>query len=349
MCSIIVPLVLWHLMFSKAVPGPPKPKAAVPAPNLAKMRRPIPTQLHTPHPTLPPTQKASEAQTEQRPLEFRQSFANLGPNIVGGWLDYEDAYGARLVSDEQLRQGIAGSVGEIGVHHGLFFLALALSGTNDRSSSAAHPHLFAADVFSHQELNFDRSGKGDREIFLNNCKRFAGLGEQDILLLEGSSLDGLLTKLRSSGMSPSRLISVDACHTRECTLNDVNVASSFLVEGGVVIVDDFVNPGWPGVAQGVHEHLRSAETPLVPFLLTCNKLYLTTRSHASVYMSAVRGSDLAECIDPAANSRLPDFLSGVGLLVLATDRRSCTHVNDGESSRLRSCITRQQLSSIFLK
>ena len=46
---------------------------------------------------LPPTQKASEAQTEQRPLEFRQSFANLGPNVVGGWLDYEDAYGARLV------------------------------------------------------------------------------------------------------------------------------------------------------------------------------------------------------------------------------------------------------------
>ena len=38
MCSIIVPLVLWHLMFSKAVPGPPKPKAAVPAPNLAKIR-----------------------------------------------------------------------------------------------------------------------------------------------------------------------------------------------------------------------------------------------------------------------------------------------------------------------
>ena len=204
MCSIIVPLVLWHLMFSKAVPGPPKPKAAVPAPNLAKMRRPIPTPLHTPHPTLPPTQKASEAQTEQRPLEFRQSFVNLGPNVVGGWLDYEDAYGARLVSDEQLRQGIAGSVGEIGVHHGLFFLALALSGTNDRSSSAAHPHLFAADVFSHQEVNFDRSGKGDREIFLNNCKRFAGLGEQDILLLEGSSLDGLLTKLRSSGTCVSK-------------------------------------------------------------------------------------------------------------------------------------------------
>jgi hypothetical protein len=148
-------------------------------------------------------------------------------------------------------------------------------------------------------------------------------------------------------MSPSRLISVDACHTRECTLNDVIVASSFLVEGGVVIVDDFVNPGWPCVAQGVQEYLRSAETPLVPILLTCNKLYLTTRSHARVYMSAVRGSDLASCIDSAANPRLPDFLSGFDVLVLAADRRSCTHVNDGESSPLRSCITRQQLSDIY--
>jgi hypothetical protein len=165
-CSITVPLLLWHLMFSNAVPGPPKPKAAVPTRNLTKMERPIPTPLPTPQPTPPLTQEASDVQREQRPVEFRQGFANLGPGVVEGWLDYEDAYAARLVSDEQLRQGIAGSVGEIGVHHGLFFLALALSGTNDRSSSVARPHLFAADVFSHQELNLDRSGAGNREIFL---------------------------------------------------------------------------------------------------------------------------------------------------------------------------------------
>jgi len=54
--------------------------------------------------------------------------------------------------------GIRGSLGEIGVHHGLLFIVLALSSGPDEQ-------LFAVDVFGRQDLNIDKSGKGSRTWF----------------------------------------------------------------------------------------------------------------------------------------------------------------------------------------
>ena len=53
---------------------------------------------------------------------------------------------------------IEGAIGEIGVHHGKFFVGLAHLAMN-------HEKLWACDVFEDQALNMGGSGFGDRACF----------------------------------------------------------------------------------------------------------------------------------------------------------------------------------------
>ena len=66
----------------------------------------------------------------------------------------------------QLEMGIAGHVAEIGVHHGRSFILLALL-------ARAGEKAVAIDVFEQQELNVDRSGRGDLAQLRENVARFA--------------------------------------------------------------------------------------------------------------------------------------------------------------------------------
>ena len=67
------------------------------------------------------------------------------------------------LSEMQHSMGIYGSVGEIGVHYGGFFLALAVS-------SAAGEQPFAIDIFDQKHLNVDGSGKGAWRRFSANVR-----------------------------------------------------------------------------------------------------------------------------------------------------------------------------------
>ena len=77
------------------------------------------------------------------PPKSAEHYVNMPQHAVGGWLDFEDLYAVKKLSDKQHSMGVFGSVGEIGVHHGLLFIGLALS------AYTSEP-LFAADVFADQ-------------------------------------------------------------------------------------------------------------------------------------------------------------------------------------------------------
>lgn len=67
----------------------------------------------------------------------------------------------QTLSGTQKRLGVYGAVGEIGIHHGWFFTMLA-------SEARECEQLFACDIFTDQGRNVDKSGKGNKYIFLQN-------------------------------------------------------------------------------------------------------------------------------------------------------------------------------------
>jgi hypothetical protein len=180
------------------------------------------------------------------------AYLNGGLGQVAGWLSEDIAHITRLLSVWQHARRITGDVVEIGVHHGRYFIVLALL-------CDAGERAIAVDVFEAQHLNLDGSGRGDLAVFLDQCARHIGTDTPplvhavDSLSLRGRDLTqaGLPTGTRRS----VRLFSVDGCHTAQHTLNDLYVATESLVPGGVVLLDDFFAPGWPGVQEGVHRFL----------------------------------------------------------------------------------------------
>src|SRR5206468_3764068 len=84
---------------------------------------------------------------------FRQYISN-GHNKVVGWVEPGSFAAVYALNALQDRLGVQGGIAEIGVHHGRFFIALALA------RKSGEPAV-AIDVFDMQEKNIDNSGCGD--------------------------------------------------------------------------------------------------------------------------------------------------------------------------------------------
>ena len=110
----------------------------------------------------------------------RKQFAQKHDSIVFGYMQDMAAFSVAVLSVQQLKLGIKGAVGEIGVHHGLFFFALA---------AAARPcePLIAIDVFGDQQKNVDSSGNGNYNIFRSHAQRF---GLTTKIVQQGQNLVG---------------------------------------------------------------------------------------------------------------------------------------------------------------
>ena len=162
-----------------------------------------------------------------------------------GWLAPADLMAFLLLAHVQHAAGVAGAVGEIGVHHGKSFLPAALAATT------AEP-LWVADVFDKQELNIGKSGGGSWVPFVTNLAT-VGLSEANVTVHVGSSLDLGPSYACDAGLPRFRFFSVDGGHFAEAVLHDMTFAACHLEEGGIVAVDDVWHPGWLGVFQGVSE------------------------------------------------------------------------------------------------
>jgi hypothetical protein len=187
---------------------------------------------------------------------------------------------------------LRGSVGEVGVHEGLSFLAAALS--SDESE-----RLFACDVFERQELNVDGSGRGDLAVFGANLGK-CGLSVGDVALFAGSSTSVPRDYFSARGLPAFRFFSIDGGHTQAVTLSDLRLAASVLMQGGVVALDDIKNEGWLGVRAALFEALAGG-FELAPFAANF-KVFMTTPSHHALMLNFTRaalaragiGGDLVE-------------------------------------------------------
>jgi hypothetical protein len=177
------------------------------------------------------------------------------------------------------RLGVSGAVAEIGVHHGQFFIYLAmLRGSGEKA--------FACDVFERQDLNKDGSGGGNSERAVFERNLLECLGSLAGIVIASQSSDTLSQEYVAASVGPIRIISIDGGHWRDIVVNDLCVAASCLHENGIAVLDDVFDMYWPGVAEGLTCYLWDAyeqgaiharlppKGRLVPFAVGCNKTLL---------------------------------------------------------------------------
>jgi hypothetical protein len=214
---------------------------------------------------------------------FRKYIAE-GAGGVEGWVADGIWDSLWAISNLQQEIGIFGGALEIGVHHGKFIIALSwlLRG---------HEQALAIDVFEKQWMNVDGSGSGSLERLKENWSKFANPEAMFSVITMDSLSIGMAERLRIlTEHGAFRLISVDGGHTVEHVINDLLLCHELAAEGAVVLLDDMLNPHWPGVHEGFGVYMRNYAPKLRPFAITDNKLYLSSITFAERYLQAVKNA-----------------------------------------------------------
>ncbi len=206
-------------------------------------------------------------------------YIKSGIEKVHGWLEQTDVDYILEIVNYQNQSNIYGSVGEIGVHHGKLFILLNLLTREDE-------HSFAIDLFDEQKENIDRSGLGDLRTFKSNLDNYA-INNQNIEILSMNSLNLDKNFYREKSSKKFKLFSIDGGHHYKAVINDLKIAEEVMVEGGVVLLDDLLNPLWIEVVSAYSSYkLKGGK--LVAFAITKDKLYLTnSKKHAEGYQEAL--------------------------------------------------------------
>jgi hypothetical protein len=214
-------------------------------------------------------------------LEGFQKYMRETSRAVEGWVADGIVDSLLAVGKLQSELGINGGVMEIGVHHGKFIIGLSWLLRRGE-------HVLAIDVFDKQWMNVDMSGSGALDHFNSNWAQCAN-PEVVLSVVTADSLSMNLSQRLRLAVEHSgfRLVSVDGGHTVEHVINDLFMAHEFLADGGVVLLDDFLNPHWPGVHEGFDLYMHNYAPKLRPVALSDNKLYLTSVTFAEKYTKAI--------------------------------------------------------------
>lgn len=213
--------------------------------------------------------------------ERARTYARCGASKVGGWLEPDAAL---LIAELGADQHSSGAVGEIGVHHGKLFLLLDLLRKPGETA-------VAIDLFEQQNLNVDFSGFGNRRVFEENLMRYSG-GSDRVTIRTADSMTLSTDDLKAWGRGPYRLFSVDGGHTADITANDLRIAAGALERDGLLILDDYFNPAWPGVSEGASRYMAAAHD-LEPIGSGFNKMFFSRENSAGMYRERLRS--IAKC------------------------------------------------------
>jgi hypothetical protein len=163
----------------------------------------------------------------------------------------------QLLADE----GLAGDALEIGVHHGLSAIGIAaLRGEGAR--------FVAVDLFDAlQEQNVSKSGLGNRARFLANMTRFHGDDLSFLTTIAASS-----ASLRHDDVGCGfTFCHIDGGHSVREAYGDLELAAAVSRPGGLVALDDYFNPAFPGVGEAAISFALAHPGVLRPIAIGFNK------------------------------------------------------------------------------
>jgi len=212
----------------------------------------------------------------ERREALRQAYIDDGGwEKIDGWLYLKALRLTDFIDKCQDHMGVFGNIGEIGIYFGKYFIFLNLI-------NRVNEKIVGIDLFENNEW---------AEKFQENLLSWRSDGEQ-AKVIRRNSLDVTSKELLEWSGGPYRLFSIDGGHSTEVALNDLGLAHEVLADGGVVMVDDYFDPKFPGVSEAVNRFylLSKKSRKTVPFLITGNKLFLSTIGHSELYLKAIRAA-----------------------------------------------------------
>jgi hypothetical protein len=158
-------------------------------------------------------------------------------------------------------QGVNGDILEIGVHHGRSAIVIG-------SFTAPGRKFVAVDLFDQlQELNASGSGSGNRKEFLRNMGQFFS----DLTFIQ--TIEGASSSVSVNALGNQfSFCHIDGGHSPEETYNDLNLCCQLLRPGGLLALDDYFNPAFPGVSEGAVQFKLEQGDQLKPVAIGFNKV-----------------------------------------------------------------------------
>lgn len=214
--------------------------------------------------------------------------SSVDDGSIEGWLQ---PIHVRLIFDLTFHQhsmGIYGTVGEIGLYKGKFFFGIA---------GFAHKRepVLGIDLFGDHHLEANVYHGLKLSEFETLMKTYVG-EINGIVILSKDSTQFVVSDYVRLKMPMIRYFSVDGAHQLEAILHDMNLVACLIVDGGVMVLNDFLNEEWLGVTAAAVMFTVS-QNRLAPFLWIEKKLYFTTPSYHKIMTDLITKMSHISCND----------------------------------------------------
>lgn len=168
--------------------------------------------------------------------------------VVGMSSRFAAAVCARLLR-LQTEEGVSGPVAEIGAFEGRFFIALA---------HALEPGEIALgiDIFEWPDPQV-------KDRFEANCLRHGIAPERRVTIKADAGAMTPADLVAHARGNRLRFIHIDGEHSRAALAKDLALATACLAEGGLIVLDDMLHPGYPTLMVAVQDYLE-ANPDIVP-------------------------------------------------------------------------------------
>jgi len=201
---------------------------------------------------------------------------------VRGYLQSTQARALHGLLEYQAQAGIAGSLAEIGVYLGKTLIGLARAARRDESVLAVDPLIIGNDDLAPELTR-------NLETHLT-AEELARISVNRLLSSELDVLEWMRSLKRAA-----RFVHLDGHHARESILHDLQLAASWLENGAVVLIDDFLNELHPdltsGILDGLAAHPQLEPVAVIPRMGHIeeggSKLVCATRGHGPRYREAL--------------------------------------------------------------
>jgi len=172
-------------------------------------------------------------------------------SVVGMSSRFAAAICARLLR-LQTQEGVGGPIAEIGAFEGRFFIALA---------HALEPGEIALGIDI-----FEWPNPEVKDRFEANCLKH-GIGpERRVTIKADAGAMSPAELIGHAGSDKLRFIHIDGEHSRTALSKDLALAAACLAEGGLIVLDDMLHPGYPTLMVAVQDYL-AANPGIVPLCI----------------------------------------------------------------------------------
>ena len=195
-------------------------------------------------------------------------------NDLEGWFFPPDMLSLAILNDIHSKRNIKGNIVEIGVYKGKSFSFL--SHLTKENETLFGYDAFPEDYYESTKLALEKYGA--RVKFELIKADTSELNDDDI----DAKIHGKAT----------RILHIDAGHEYHEVLHSLLSFSPYVVDAGIIVMDDYQDPEFPGIEAAVLDFCEiDRPRRFIPFFSGANKIYLCSSYMANQYQNFILSSE----------------------------------------------------------